>query len=142
MDAGRAFADVYIEERPAEVHPSRTNLCVPCALCGKIKNRVNPVSFDVAQDGERSRTVNPCPNFWNCVHSCPFVVKLFFATNYEQRTMNDKLLHFSILSACGGQTRTYSLPKTPKSQNFFSERSEDRGVVPQRSRAPILKSFT
>jgi hypothetical protein len=39
VDAGRAFADVHIEKRPAKVHQSQTNsLCLLCALWLKISS--------------------------------------------------------------------------------------------------------
>ena len=48
--------------------------------------------------------VNPCPNFWNCVYSCSFVVKLFFCC--EQRTMN----YFTFQSKTPGALTRNKIP--------------------------------
>jgi hypothetical protein len=41
VDAGRVFADVHIEKKPAKVHRSRLKLCDLCVFGGNENNNVN-----------------------------------------------------------------------------------------------------
>jgi hypothetical protein len=41
VDAGRVFADVHIEKKPAKVHQSQLKLCALCALSGNKNSCVN-----------------------------------------------------------------------------------------------------